>query len=91
MRSLHYQLPPAAEVKVVRAISGALWDVIVDTRAGSPIYLKWFGVELTEDNRSMLYIPRGFGDGSVTLTDDNNSAEAFYLHSPLFPRKRGLR
>ena len=57
LRGLHYQLPPAAEVKVVRAIRGALWDVIVDLRAGSPTYLKWFGAELTEDNRSMLYIP----------------------------------
>ena len=46
LRGLHYQLPPAAEVKVVRAIKGALWDVIVDLRAGSPTYLKWFGAEL---------------------------------------------
>ena len=59
LRGLLYQLPPAAEVKVVRAISGALWDVIVDLRPGSPSYLKWYGAELTEDNRSMLYIPRG--------------------------------
>ena len=60
LRGLHYQLPPAAEVKVVRAINGALWDVIVDLRAGSPTYLKWFGAELTADNRSMMYVPRGF-------------------------------
>ena len=66
LRGLHYQLPPAAEVKVVRAVRGALWDVIVDLRPGSPSYLKWFGAELSEDNRAMLYIPRGFGHGFVT-------------------------
>jgi dTDP-4-dehydrorhamnose 3,5-epimerase len=61
LRGLHYQLPPAAEVKVVRALKGALWDAIVDLRAGSPTYLKWFGAELNEDNRLTMYVPRGFG------------------------------
>ncbi len=61
-------------MKVVRAIRGALWDVIVDLRPGSPI-------ELTEDNRSMLYIPRGFAHGFITLTDN---VEAFYLHSAFY-------
>ena len=90
LRGLHYQLPPAAEVKVVRAIRGALWDVIVDLRPGSPSYLKWFGAELSEDNRSMLYIPRGFGHGFITLTDN---VEAFYLHSACYSPEveRGLR
>jgi dTDP-4-dehydrorhamnose 3,5-epimerase len=90
LRGLHYQLPPAAEVKVVRAIRGALWDVIVDLRPGSSTYLKWFGAELNEDNRSMLYIPRGFGHGFITLTDH---VEAFYLHSALYSpeAERGLR
>src|ERR1700726_3212479 len=50
LRGLHYQLPPAAEVKIVRATRGALWDVIVDLSPGSPSYLKWFGLELSEDN-----------------------------------------
>ena len=90
LRGLHYQLPPSAEVKVVRAIRGALWDVIVDLRPGSPTYLKWFGAELNEDNRSMLYIPRGFGHGFITLTDN---VEAFYLHSSFYSpgAERGLR
>ena len=82
LRGLHYQSPPAAEVKVVRAIRGALWDVIVDLRPGSPTYLKWFGIELPEDNRSMLYIPRGFAHGFITLTD---SVEAFYLDGAFSP------
>ncbi len=88
LRGLHYQLPPAAEVKVVRAIKGALWDVIVDLRAGSPTYLKWFGAELSEDNRLMMYVPRGFGHGFVTLTDN---VEALYLVSAFYAPERGAR
>ena len=74
----------------MRAIRGALWDVIVDLRPGSPSYLKWFGAELSEDNRSMLYIPRGLGRGFITLTDN---VEAFYLHSACYSpeAERGLR
>ena len=90
LRGLHYQLPPAAEVKVVRAIRGAIWDVIVDLRAGSPTYLGWFGAELTEDNRSMMYVPRGFAHGFITLADN---VEAFYLNSNAYSpeAERGLR
>jgi dTDP-4-dehydrorhamnose 3,5-epimerase len=90
LRGLDYQLPPAAEVKIVRAIRGALWDVIVDLRPGSPSYLKWFGAELSEYNRYMLYIPRGFGHGFITLTDN---VEAFYFHSAFYSpeAERGLR
>jgi dTDP-4-dehydrorhamnose 3,5-epimerase len=90
LRGLHYQLPPAAEVKVVRAIKGALWDVIVDLRADSPTYRKWFGAELNDNNRVMMYVPRGFGHGFVTLTDN---AEALYLDSAFYSpeAERGLR
>lgn len=89
LRGLHYQLPPAAEVKVVRCVRGALWDVIVDLRAGSPNFGKWFGAELSESNRSMMYVPRGFAHGFLTLTDD---AEAIYLVSaPYSPEhERGV-
>jgi dTDP-4-dehydrorhamnose 3,5-epimerase len=90
LRGLHYQLPPAAEVKVVRVVNGAIWDVIVDLRADSPTYRLWYGAELNEDNRLMMYVPRGFGHGFVTLTD---SAETIYLMSaPYAPEaERGLR
>ena len=90
LRGLHYQLPPAAEVKVVRAVKGALWDVIVDLRPGSSTHLKWFGAELNEDNRRMMYVPRGFGHGFVTLTDN---AEALYLVSAAYSpeTERGVR
>jgi dTDP-4-dehydrorhamnose 3,5-epimerase len=90
LRGVHYQLPPSAEVKVVRAVKGALWDVIVDLRAGSPTYGRWFGAELNEDNRLMMYVPRGFGHGFVTLTPN---VEAFYLDSAFYApgAERGLR
>jgi dTDP-4-dehydrorhamnose 3,5-epimerase len=90
LRGLHYQLPPAAEVKVVRCVRGALWDVIVDIRAGSPTFGKWFGAELTAENRSMMYVPRGFAHAFVTLTDD---AEAIYLVSAFYSpeNERGVR
>jgi dTDP-4-dehydrorhamnose 3,5-epimerase len=90
LRGLHYQLPPAAEVKLVRAIRGALWDVIVDLRAGSATFGKWFGAELNEDNRLMMYVPRGFGHGFITLTDD---VETLYMVSDFYApqSERGLR
>lgn len=90
LRGLHYQLPPAAEVKAVRCVRGALYDVIVDIRAGSPTFGQWFGAELTAENRTMMYVPRGFAHGFVTLTDDT---EAFYLVSSFYSpeNERGIR
>lgn len=90
LRGLHYQLPPFQEVKVVRCIRGALWDCIVDLRPESPSFKQWFGVTLSADNRTMLYVPRGFAHGFVTLGDD---AEVVYLVSaPYAPdHERGLR
>src|SRR5437868_1143831 len=60
LRGLHFQLPPCPEVKVVRCTKGALYDVIIDLRPDSPTYTEWFGVELTAENRKMLYVPEGF-------------------------------
>lgn len=90
LRGLHYQLPPAAEVKVVRCVRGAFWDAIVDLRPDSPTFKKWFGLELTADNRLMMYVPRGFAHAMLTLTDD---AEAIYLVSAFYgpQQERGLR
>ena len=90
LRGLHYQLPPAAEVKVVRCVRGAFWDAIVDLRPDSPTFKKWFGRELTADNRLMMYVPRGFGHAILTLTDE---AEAIYLVSAFYApqHERGVR
>ncbi|WP_299694765.1 dTDP-4-dehydrorhamnose 3,5-epimerase [uncultured Tateyamaria sp.] len=70
LRGLHYQSPPHAQAKLVRCGRGALWDVAVDARAGSPTYGQWFGLELSFENGKQLMIPAGFLHGFVTLTDD---------------------
>jgi dTDP-4-dehydrorhamnose 3,5-epimerase len=76
LRGMHYQLPPSAETKLVRCIRGALYDAILDLRPGSATFGKSFGIELSAENRLMLYIPKGFAHGFMTLTDD---VEAFYF------------
>jgi dTDP-4-dehydrorhamnose 3,5-epimerase len=90
LRGLHYQLPPSAEVKLVRCVRGALFDVIVDLRAGSPTFKRWFGAELTADNRRMMYVPRGFAHAFLTLSEDT---EALYMVSAFYDpaAERGLR
>jgi dTDP-4-dehydrorhamnose 3,5-epimerase len=69
LRGLHYQNPPVAQAKLVRVIKGAVYDVIVDLRKGSPTYGKWEGFELTANNYLMLFVPRGFAHGFCTLED----------------------
>jgi dTDP-4-dehydrorhamnose 3,5-epimerase len=76
LRGMHYQLAPRAETKLVRCIRGAFYDVILDLRPGSPTFGESFGVELSADNRLMLYVPKGCAHGFLTLTE---SAEAFYF------------
>ena len=78
LRGLHFQRPPTAEAKLVRCLRGAVFDVMVDLRAGSPSFGGWEGMELTEKNRSMAYLPRGFAHGFQTLTPNS---ELIYLHS----------
>jgi dTDP-4-dehydrorhamnose 3,5-epimerase len=70
VRGLHFQHPPHDEVKVVRCTRGAVWDVFVDLRAGSPTFLKWHAVELSGENFRVAYIPAGFAHGFQTLTAD---------------------
>jgi dTDP-4-dehydrorhamnose 3,5-epimerase len=90
LRGLHYQLPPHEEVKIVRCFRGAVFDVVVDLRRGSPSYRRWMGVELTAENTRLLYVPEGCAHGYLTLTDD---VELVYLTSrPYAPEAaRGVR
>ena len=78
MRGLHYQLPPHAEAKLVRCIQGRIFDVIVDVRPESSSYGRWYGTELSAENRRAVYVPDGCAHGYQTLTD---GAEVFYLVS----------
>ena len=70
LRGLHYQLEPRAQGKLVRCIRGKIFDVAVDIRKGSPTFGKWVGVELSEENKLMLWIPKGFAHGFLTLSDE---------------------
>lgn len=81
VRGMHFQHPPAAETKIVSCVRGAVFDVAVDLRAGSPTFLQWHGEELSEANRRTLFIPEGFAHGFQTLTDD---VEMLYLHTAAY-------
>ncbi|SEN16453.1 dTDP-4-dehydrorhamnose 3,5-epimerase [Niastella yeongjuensis] len=78
---MHFQLPPHSEIKMVRCIAGQVLDVIVDLRKDSPTFLQWNSVELSAENRNMLYIPEGFAHGFQTLTDN---CELLYHHTALY-------
>jgi dTDP-4-dehydrorhamnose 3,5-epimerase len=90
LRGMHYQAPPHAEAKLVRSTSGAIFDVIVDLRPESKTFRQWFSVELSADNRRMLYIPEGMAHGFLTLRDDT---EVFYQMSEYYAAEftRGVR
>jgi dTDP-4-dehydrorhamnose 3,5-epimerase len=90
LRGLHYQVPPSAEVKLVRCTAGALLDVIVDLRPGSPTYLQQVAIELTAKNRLAIYIPEMFAHGFQTLEE---GTEVFYQMSEYYAPKlaRGIR
>ncbi len=90
LRGMHYQLAPHAEVKVVRCIRGSLYDVVLDLRPDSPTFGKSFGAELSAENRRMMYVPKGFAHGFITLEDDT---EAFYFVDAFYApsHERGVR
>lgn len=90
MRGMHYQTGEHAESKLVRCIRGAVFDVIIDLRKESDSYMKWFGVELTAENRRMLYLPDGCAHGYQTLADDT---EIYYLVSEFYTpgAEKGIR
>ncbi len=90
VRGMHYQVPPATETKFVRCLRGAIHDVIIDLRPESGTYGQHFGIELSAENRTALYVPRMFAHGFQTLVDDS---EVMYLvgefHAP--GAERGVR
>jgi dTDP-4-dehydrorhamnose 3,5-epimerase len=90
LRGLHIQLPPYAETKLIRCIRGAIYNVIVDLRSGSPTFLQWHAVELSDENYISLFIPGGLAHGFLTLYDET---EVLYQTSEFhFPEAvRGIR
>lgn len=90
LRGMHYQAPPCAEAKLVRCTRGAVYDVIIDLRPGSPTYRGWVGVTLDASSPRTLYVPEGLAHGFLTLRDDT---EVFYQMSEFFSAEqaRGVR
>ncbi len=86
LRGMHFQAAPHGQVKLVRCTAGAIYDVIVDLRPDSPTFKEWFGVELTAENRLMLYIPETFAHGFQTLADET---EVLYQMSEFFAPESG--
>lgn len=89
-RGIHYQLPPFSEVKLIRCISGSVYDIIVDIRFGSPTFLEHIGIEISEENMKMMYVPAGFAHGFITLEDDS---QLIYHHTAYYEpgHEAGLR
>ncbi len=90
LRGMHFQAAPSPETKVVRCTMGAIYDVVVDLRPESPAFKQWIGVELTPQNRHMVYVPEGCAHGFMTLQDES---EIFYQISEFFAPElsRGVR
>jgi len=90
LRGLHYQAAPYEEDKLIRCTRGAAYVVVADPRRGSPTWGKWLAVELTADNRRMIFIPKGYAQGYQTLKDDT---ELFYQMSQVYVPEaaRGIR
>lgn len=90
IRGMHFQHPPFAEVKLVKCVQGAVYDVIIDVRKDSPTFLKWFGAELNAENKRMMYVPEGFAHGFQTLTE---YSEITYMVSNFYNKEseRGIR
>jgi len=84
LRGIHYQQNPMAQAKLVRVVRGAVVDVAVDIRKGSPTYGQWTAVELSAENKRQFYLPQGFGHAFLTLTDD---VEFFYKCDNLYSKE----
>lgn len=81
LRGMHYQKEPYQEAKLVRCTKGRIYDVVIDLRPKSQTFKEWFGVELSEDNHAMHYVPEGFAHGFQTLEDNS---EVFYQISEFY-------
>jgi dTDP-4-dehydrorhamnose 3,5-epimerase len=86
LRGIHYQAAPYGQAKLVRCTRGTIFDVAVDLRPSSPTFKKWVGVELSAENRSMLYLPADCGHGYQSLVDDT---EVFYMVSEVYVPESG--
>jgi dTDP-4-dehydrorhamnose 3,5-epimerase len=84
LRGMHFQMPPFSEVKLIRCISGSVYDVVIDLRKDSPTFLKHFGVILSPQNHNLIYVPEGFAHGFQTLEDET---QLLYHHTEFYNSK----
>jgi dTDP-4-dehydrorhamnose 3,5-epimerase len=90
IRGMHYQASPHGQIKIVRCTMGAIYDVIIDLRPGSPTFKQWIAVELAASNRLMLYVPKDFAHGFQTLEDEIELC--YHMSHPYVPESvRGVR
>jgi dTDP-4-dehydrorhamnose 3,5-epimerase len=90
LRGIHFAAPPEQEAKLVRCTRGAVYDLVLDLRAGSPTCFRWFALELTEENHTTLYIPPGVAHGFLTLVPDTEIM--YHMGAPYAPEAaRGVR
>jgi dTDP-4-dehydrorhamnose 3,5-epimerase len=89
LRGMHFQVPPTAEIKLIRCIRGKVYDVIIDIRSGSPTFHQHIGVILSEENMNMIYVPEGFAHGFQTLEDNT---QLIYHHTNYYTpeNERGI-
>lgn len=80
-RGLHFQVPPFADAKLIRCVNGKVFDIIVDVRKNSKTFLEYFTVELTSENKKMLFVPAGFAHGFLTLEDNS---QLIYHHTSYY-------
>jgi dTDP-4-dehydrorhamnose 3,5-epimerase len=90
IRGMHYQIPPYGEIKMVRCIAGAITDIVIDLRQRSETFMNWVSVELSAENKKMIFIPEGFAHGFQAMTDN---CELIYHHSAFYTpgSERGIR
>ena len=81
LRGMHFQIAPCREIKMVRCVVGVVYDVIIDLRKDSETFLKWFGAELSAENKKMMYIPEGFAHGFQCLSQN---CELIYHHTEFY-------
>jgi dTDP-4-dehydrorhamnose 3,5-epimerase len=90
LRGMHYQVPPFAETKIIKCIKGEIFDVILDLRINSPTFGKWHGEYLNDKNNKMMYVPKGFAHGFLTIK--NNTEVLYFVSSPYSKKhEKGLK
>ena len=91
LRGLHFQREPNSEIKLIRCLRGSIWDVVVDLRHESQTFGKWFGKKLSGDNRTMMYVPKGFAHGFISLEPNSEILFNSFVACCFFSGRKPLK